>query len=394
MGPTGSSTLFSTASFLRVVRDQVTRFFLSPDALTKDGRSYYFNRLTNQTTWEKPEALKTPSEIRLAKITWKEYSTPEGRKYWHNNETGESVWTMPEAYKEALSGPAKPARYCLPGKICVYSSTSTAMVLQTFIPASMQQTEDENTPGTEAYFNKEEAKKDFVRLLRKTEIEPDSQWNDVLPHVIKNPAFRAVKDPVERKMLFENYLETLRTEVEEKEKDRKHRVREGFMQMCRRHPEIKHYTRYKTARPILQDDVDFKATKDEEERRELFEEFRTEASQAYEARENEERQKAMKIFREILEKLELEPYVRWRPTRELFDRRIREEGRQDELAAMYDIDYLTVFEDFVKELEKEYNDVRQSDKEKKFRTERSNREAFTVRCFLDYHNGRDSCKNL
>jgi pre-mRNA-processing factor 40 len=63
----------------------------------------------NQTTWEKPDALKTPAEIRLSKIPWKEYTTPEGRKYWNNSATGESVWTMPQAYKDALNGPIKPA---------------------------------------------------------------------------------------------------------------------------------------------------------------------------------------------------------------------------------------------------------------------------------------------
>jgi pre-mRNA-processing factor 40 len=72
-----------------------------------DGRSYYFNRLTNQTTWDKPDALKTPAEVRLSKIPWKEFSTPEGRKYWNNKDTGESVWTMPQSYKDALNGPAK-----------------------------------------------------------------------------------------------------------------------------------------------------------------------------------------------------------------------------------------------------------------------------------------------
>jgi pre-mRNA-processing factor 40 len=251
------------------------------------------------------------------------------------------------------------------------------LTLQTFIPAQPN-IEDENTPGTEAYYNKEEAKKDFVRLLRKTEMEPTSQWSEVLPHIIKNPAFRAVKDPVERKQLFENYLQTLHKEVEEKEKDRRHRVREGFMQMCRRHPEIKHYTRYKTARPILQEETDFKAAKDEDERMDLFEEFRVEALQTFEANENAERTKAMKVFREILESLELEPYTRWRPTRDLFDKKIKEDGRQAELSAMNEVDYLTVFEDYIKGLEKEYNDVRQAEKDTRYRAERKNREAFNV----------------
>ena len=44
-----------------------------------------------------------------------------------------------------------------------------------------------------------------------------------------------------------------------------------------------------------------------------------EALQAFEANETAERTKAMKVFREILESLELEPYARWRPTKELFE---------------------------------------------------------------------------
>ena len=340
-----------------------------------DGRSYYYNSKLNQTTWEKPDALKMPAEIRLAKIPWKEYSTPEGRKYWNNSETGESVWTMPPVYKDALNGPV--AKPYFPPQYLSNSSTSTALTLQTFIPAQVN-TEDENTPGTEAYYNKEEAKKDFVRLLRKTEMEPTSQWNEVLPSIIKNPAFRAVKDPVERKQLFENYLVTLSQEVKEKEKDRRHRVRNAFIQMCKRHPEIKHYTRYKTARPMLQDETDFKAAKDEDERRDLFEEFRVEALQDFEAEEKKEREAAMKVFKGILEELNLDPYARWKPTRVVFDRKITEEGRQGELAAMTEVDYLNVFEEHVRGLEKEYNDVRQAEKDAKYRTERKGREAFNV----------------
>src|SRR5271167_336702 len=148
-------------------------------------------------------------------------------------------------------------------RLCVAdNSNSMALTLQTFIPAQTATTEDENLPGTEAYHVKEEAKKDFVRLLRKTaEIEPISKWDQVLPLIIKNPAFRGVKDPVERKQLFEDYKQTLQKELDEKEKERKTKVRERFIKMCRQHPDIKHYTRYKTARPILQDETDFKAPK-------------------------------------------------------------------------------------------------------------------------------------
>jgi pre-mRNA-processing factor 40 len=215
---------------------------------------------------------------------------------------------------------------------------------------------------------------------------PNSKWTQIMPEIIKNPAYRAVKDPVERKSLFENYLQTLQKETEEKEKDRWHRVREGFMQMCRRHPDINYYTRYKTAVPILQDETDFKAAKDDDERRELFDEFRAEALQIHGAKENEERTKAMKVFREILEGLELEPYARWLPTKELYERKIQEEGKQGELVAMTRLDYLTVFEDYVKELEKKFNEVRQAEKDAKYRQERKNRDGFNVKSRRDKAN--------
>lgn len=251
------------------------------------------------------------------------------------------------------------------------------MTLQTYIPAQ-QLIDEENTPGTEAFYNKEEAKKDFIRLLRKTEIAPNSQWTQVMPEIIKNPAYRAVKDPVERKTIFETYLLTLQKETEEKEKDRRTRVREGFMQMCRRHPEIQHYTRFRTAQPILKDETDFKAARDDDERRDLFEDFRVEALREVEAKENAERTKAMKSFREILEGLELEPYARWIMSKEQFERKIKDDGKEEELSAMSAVDYLTVFEDYVKELERKFNEARQAEKDIKYRKERKNRDGFNV----------------
>jgi pre-mRNA-processing factor 40 len=341
-----------------------------------DGRPYYYNTRTAQTVWEKPDALKTPAEVRLAKIPWKEYVTTEGRKYWNNSETHESVWTMPQQYKDALQGPKNAY---VEGARRADDSNSMALTLQTFIPAQTVVTEDENVPGTEAYHVKEEAKKDFVRLLRKaTEIEPTSKWDQVLPLIIKNPSFRNVKDPVERKQLFEDYTQTLQKELDDKEKERKTKVRERFIKMCLQHPDIKHYTRYKTARPILRDETDFKAPKDEDERRELFEEFRVEALQLFEESEKLDREKAMKVFRKILDDLELEPYARWRPTRDLFERKIRDEHSEEDLRAMNEVDYLTVFEDYVKGLESEYNNIQQAEKDNKFRMERKHRETFHV----------------
>src|SRR5690348_3203108 len=60
--------------------------FTWKEAKTPDGKVYYYNTMTNETTWKKPDDLKTPAE-RGASDQWKEYKTPEGKPYYHNTVT-------------------------------------------------------------------------------------------------------------------------------------------------------------------------------------------------------------------------------------------------------------------------------------------------------------------
>ncbi|KAL1194306.1 Pre-mRNA-processing protein 40A [Cardamine amara subsp. amara] len=66
-----------------------------------DGRKYYYNKRTKQSSWEKPLELMTPLERADASTVWKEFTTAEGRKYYYNKVTKESKWTIPEDLKLA-----------------------------------------------------------------------------------------------------------------------------------------------------------------------------------------------------------------------------------------------------------------------------------------------------
>ncbi|XP_018493599.1 pre-mRNA-processing protein 40B isoform X2 [Raphanus sativus] len=66
-----------------------------------DGKRYFFNKKTKQSTWEKPVELMTLFERADAKTDWKEHSSPDGRKYFYNKVTKQSTWTMPEEMKIA-----------------------------------------------------------------------------------------------------------------------------------------------------------------------------------------------------------------------------------------------------------------------------------------------------
>ncbi|KAG6425118.1 hypothetical protein SASPL_115542 [Salvia splendens] len=100
-----------------------------------DGRRYYYNKATKQSSWEKPLELMTPLECLLleenslyaflrydelriwgcgriradASSVWKEFTTPEGRKYYYNKETKQSKWTIPDELKLAREQAEKAA---------------------------------------------------------------------------------------------------------------------------------------------------------------------------------------------------------------------------------------------------------------------------------------------
>ncbi|KAF7047920.1 hypothetical protein CFC21_056772 [Triticum aestivum] len=66
-----------------------------------EGKKYYYNRRTKQSSWYKPAELMTPLERADATTAWNEYTTDEGRKYYHNRVTKKSQWTIPEELKIA-----------------------------------------------------------------------------------------------------------------------------------------------------------------------------------------------------------------------------------------------------------------------------------------------------
>ncbi|XP_023644835.1 pre-mRNA-processing protein 40A isoform X1 [Capsella rubella] len=66
-----------------------------------DGRKYYYNKQTKQSSWEKPLELMTPLERADASTVWKEFTTADGKKYYYNKVTKESKWTIPEDLKLA-----------------------------------------------------------------------------------------------------------------------------------------------------------------------------------------------------------------------------------------------------------------------------------------------------
>ncbi|XP_077303796.1 pre-mRNA-processing factor 40 homolog A isoform X1 [Lithobates pipiens] len=65
-----------------------------------DGRTYYYNIETKQSTWEKPDEMKTPAEQLLSKCPWKEFKSDSGKPYFYNSQTKESRWAKPKELED------------------------------------------------------------------------------------------------------------------------------------------------------------------------------------------------------------------------------------------------------------------------------------------------------
>ncbi|KAF4627094.1 hypothetical protein G7Y89_g11059 [Cudoniella acicularis] len=361
------------------------------EARNAEGRIYYYNTITKATQWTKPEELMTPAERALSAQPWKEYTAEGGRKYWYNTESKQSSWEMPDVYKQALSkenAPPTPvaqaptfvagggfssSQFDQPrereplgeSRQIAYGNDANGSRAQVFVPA--------NTDPDYSTF--EEAEAAFLKLLRRNNVDPDWTWEQTMRSIIKDPQYRALKDPKDRKAAFEKYAVEVRIQEKDRAKERIEKLRKDFATMLRSHPEIKHYTRWKTARPIIEGETIFRSSSDDDERRQLFEDYIIELKRANVEREVSTRKAAMDELVDILEAIDLEPYTRWSEAQGIIQSNQRFQNDQ-KFKSLSKSDLLTAFENHIKILEKTFNDSRQQQKNQKSRRERQNRDRF------------------
>ena len=225
------------------------------------------------------------------------------------------------------------------------------------------------------YSSFEEAEAAYIKLLRRSNVQPDWTWEQTMRATIKDPQYRALKDPKDRKLAFEKYAVEVRMQEKDRAKERLAKLRADFGTMLKSHPEIKHYTRWKTTRPIIEGETIFRSTNDDTERRQLFEEYIIQLKKANVEGEAVARKSAMDELVGILKELDLEPYTRWSEAQEVI-RSNESFQADDKFKTLSKSDILTAFEDHIKSLERSFNDERQREKNSKQRRERQNRDRF------------------
>ncbi|KIW01312.1 uncharacterized protein PV09_07348 [Verruconis gallopava] len=348
------------------------------EAKAPDGRTYYYNVQTNATTWEKPaemgQVIPTPASA------WRVHTAPDGRKYYEDTINKKTQWEMPEVLKQAGTQPhAQTSRAQAPTFIAGAATTKNES--NEYRQPERSMTERVAGFGTaaagkeEQYATLQEAESVFFKLLKRIGVESHWSWEQAVKAAVRDPAYRAIQDAKDRKAAFDKYIAQARAEEQEREKERQAKLREEFLEMLKSHPEITYYTRWSTARPMIEEEMVFKAAKHEDERIQLFNEFRAEAYKEHMEKETASRKAALNKLSELLPKLNITPLTRWSEAQGLITSSEAFEN-DEQLRGLPKLELIKAFESFQKEAERALHEQRQEERFAKARRERQNRDAY------------------
>lgn len=239
-------------------------------------------------------------------------------------------------------------------------------VRSSFVPAAA---------GEPEYSSYEDAEAAFFKCMKRYNVQPDWTFKQMVDACVKDSQYRSIKDPKDRQVAFEKYQIEARLQDKEREKERVAKLRQGFQNMLKSHPEIKPYTRWNTARPIIEGETTFRSTDDEAERRQMFTEYIGELREAHLRQEVATRKSALDDMTGLMKELVLDPYTKWSEAQGLLegDKRF---GNDAKFKSLQRVDILTVFADHIRAIERHAVDARQLQKAQRTRVERRNRDNF------------------
>eukprot|EP00095_Tigriopus_kingsejongensis_P002696 maker-scaffold1646_size32207-snap-gene-0.9 protein:Tk02696 transcript:maker-scaffold1646_size32207-snap-gene-0.9-mRNA-1 annotation:"pre-mrna-processing factor 40-like protein a" len=388
-----------------------------------DGRTYYYNTATKQSAWEKPEELKTEKDKLLSQCPWKEYTSENGKVYFHNTVTRESVWTVPPELAELkrkvaeIEGrengapppaaadsdappPTDPAALplsteaVLPGNgtaaqanaleaammatLAAYSSEGVAS-----IPPPPQGAHDSGPKSDPAqpvrkeviFKDKKEAMEAFKRLLREKNVPSNANWEAALRLIAKDERYEYLSKLNEKKQVFNSYKIQRQKEEREEQRLRVKKAKEDFEDFLMHNDRINSTLKYYRLDSMFGDLTVWKNVA-ENERREIY----LDCQHNLAKREREDsralRKRNSKRLLEIMDRM---TSIRFDTTWEQAQQMLLDNpafADNDELLAMDKEDALSVFEDHIRELEREEELEREKERKKLKRFQRKNRDGF------------------
>lgn len=332
------------------------------------GKSYYHNLITGETTYDKPEYLKSDLERSTPKLQWKEYNTSDGKRYFSDGI--DSQWEEPDELRK-YKGATLNSNDLAAGETRGYTSR---LVLPTNSSAKISQLPAQPEANVEpvVYATKQEATAAFKAMLQASGVSSTMKWPEVMRTCAQERAWNALKTPGERKQCWAEFQTKLMKEEKEEKRVRARKARDGFLKMLAENTKIDSATRWREAQEMLGEVSSFAEVEDEREREELFSDFIMELSKTEKEEKRAARKAGLGNFRTLLQETPGITYkCKWLEARAML-----EESNDSRFAAVDDSDRRHTFQEYIAELLDEQDKLRQQHKDEKKKQERRTRDNF------------------
>ncbi|XP_019341990.1 pre-mRNA-processing factor 40 homolog B isoform X2 [Alligator mississippiensis] len=408
-----------------------------------DGRTYYYNCDSKQSTWEKPDDLKSKAELLLSQCPWREYKSDTGKSYYYNAQSKESRWTKPrdldelealikeeeEAGKQqetpsAASSPSLSSAATTDTEAtaadeqeplalgAVAETPEEVMPLQEDVAGSAdpsRREEDERgdaMPSAGSWSTKEEAKQAFKDLLKDKGVASNASWEQAMKMIINDLRYSALPKLSEKKQAFNAYKAQREKEEKEEARLRAKEAREELQRFLEQHERMSSTTRYRKAEQMF-GELEVWAVVPERDRKEIYDDVLFFLAKKEKEHAKQLRKRNIQALKNILDSMsnvsfqttwsEAQQYLMDNPTfaededlqtlQSLSTRpgTPRQRGpcplTPGPLADMDKEDALICFEEHIRTLEREEEEEKEKTRLRERRQQRKNREAFQA--FLD-----------
>ncbi|XP_005049800.1 PREDICTED: pre-mRNA-processing factor 40 homolog A [Ficedula albicollis] len=345
-----------------------------------DGRTYYYNTETKQSTWEKPDDLKTPAESSTATAA-ATGGTAEGDPAPAAATTGDTESAGTATAEEQGQPSAATGAQDSGTDSAAAAGEETGKQEGTADAAAKKEDEDaQPVKKTYTWNTKEEAKQAFKELLKEKRVPSNASWEQAMKMIINDPRYSALAKLSEKKQAFNAYK--VQTEKEEKEEARSKykEAKESFQRFLENHEKMTSTTRYKKAEQMFGEMEVWNAIS-ERDRLEIYEDVLFFLSKKEKEQAKQLRKRNWEALKNILDNMANVTYcTTWSEAQQyLMDNPTFAED--EELQNMDKEDALICFEEHIRALEKEEEEEKQKSLLRERRRQRKNRESFQL--FLD-----------
>jgi hypothetical protein len=239
-----------------------------------DGRAYYYNSETGETTYDKPLALQTVEERSLGRCPWSEFKDAEGRTYYYHADTKQSQWTEPEEltrYKAALAA--------IKARAAASLASSTAPTTSEGASRKAASSKKEATPvivppeGWEPATTEEGRISDFKDMLSQHKFDPSSKWGSIVDAIREDPRFGAISQKGVRKHAFSEWCDAERKRLREEAHSQAVEARERFSRLLTEHPDASASIPFAEVPASITSNEAWGGVSSEAERRQLYEDW-------------------------------------------------------------------------------------------------------------------------